>query len=81
MVLLAGAGLTVAQDGVHLLSDHTGRASGEAFVYFVDKQSAQDALSRDREKIGHRWGVTMYYDTVDRPTCWCLAISLFLPCF
>ncbi|XP_034828606.1 heterogeneous nuclear ribonucleoprotein F [Maniola hyperantus] len=48
-------GLTVAQDGVHLLSDHTGRASGEAFVYFVDKQSAQDALGRDREKIGHRY--------------------------
>lgn len=48
-------GLSVAPDGVHLLSDHTGRASGEAFVYFVDKQSAQDALNRDREKIGHRY--------------------------
>ncbi|XP_046967226.1 heterogeneous nuclear ribonucleoprotein H2-like isoform X1 [Vanessa cardui] len=49
------SGLTVAPDWVHLLSDHTGRASGEAFVYFVDKQSAQDALNRDREKIGHRY--------------------------
>ncbi|XP_072929445.1 heterogeneous nuclear ribonucleoprotein H2-like isoform X2 [Epargyreus clarus] len=48
-------GLIVAPDGVHLLSDHTGRASGEAFVHFVDKQSAQEALSRDREKIGHRY--------------------------
>ncbi|XP_041968409.1 heterogeneous nuclear ribonucleoprotein H-like [Aricia agestis] len=48
-------GLMVVQDGVHLLSDHTGRASGEAFVYFADKQSAQEALNRDREKIGHRY--------------------------
>ncbi|CAH0724051.1 unnamed protein product, partial [Brenthis ino] len=48
-------GLSVAPEGVNLLSDHTGRASGEAFVYFVDKQSAQDALERDREKIGHRY--------------------------
>lgn len=49
-------GIPVAPDGVHLLSDQTGRASGEAFVYFVDKESAQEALIRDREKIGHRWG-------------------------
>ncbi|CAB3226895.1 unnamed protein product [Arctia plantaginis] len=48
-------GLTVAADGVHLLSDYTGRASGEAFVHFVDKESAQEALNRDREKIGHRY--------------------------
>ncbi|XP_047504395.1 heterogeneous nuclear ribonucleoprotein F-like [Pieris napi] len=48
-------GIQVAPEGVHLLSDNTGRASGEAYVYFVDKQGAQDALSRDREKIGHRY--------------------------
>ncbi|CAG5034007.1 unnamed protein product [Parnassius apollo] len=48
-------GLTVAPEGVHLLYDHTGRASGEAFVHFVDKGSAQEALNRDREKIGHRY--------------------------
>lgn len=48
-------GIPVAPDGVHLLSDQTGRASGEAFVYFVDKESAQEALIRDREKIGHRY--------------------------
>lgn len=56
-----GAGLTVAADGVHLLSDYTGRASGEAFVHFVDKESAQEALNRDREKIGHRWGEKLLY--------------------
>ncbi|GBP68628.1 Heterogeneous nuclear ribonucleoprotein F [Eumeta japonica] len=49
-------GLRVASDGVHILSDSTGRASGEAFVYFLDKEGAQEALTRDREKMGHRWG-------------------------
>ncbi|CAG9787499.1 unnamed protein product [Diatraea saccharalis] len=48
-------GLSVGPDGVHLLSDHTGRASGEAFVHFVEKGHAQEALNRDREKIGHRY--------------------------
>lgn len=53
----------MAPDGVHLLSDHTGRASGEAFVHFVDKESAQEALNRDREKIGHRWGDKKFITT------------------
>lgn len=56
LIHLGGTGLNVAQDGVHLLSDYTGRASGEAFVHFIDKGHAQEALNRDREKIGHRWG-------------------------
>ncbi|KAJ2947216.1 hypothetical protein O0L34_g16925 [Tuta absoluta] len=48
-------GLPVAPDGVHILSDSAGRASGEAFVHFTNKESAQQALQRDREKIGHRY--------------------------
>ncbi|KAI5635169.1 RNA recognition motif domain-containing protein [Phthorimaea operculella] len=48
-------GLPVAPDGVHILSDHSGRASGEAFVHFTNKESAHQALQRDREKIGHRY--------------------------
>ncbi|KOB67995.1 putative Heterogeneous nuclear ribonucleoprotein H, partial [Operophtera brumata] len=48
-------GITVSPDGVHLLTDSSGRASGEAFVHFNDKGSAQEALTRDREKIGHRY--------------------------
>ncbi|XP_032515791.2 heterogeneous nuclear ribonucleoprotein H2-like [Danaus plexippus] len=58
-------GLSVVQDGVHLLSDHTGRASGEAFVYFVDKQSARDALDRDMEKIGHRY-IEVFLSSADK---------------
>lgn len=53
---MGAPGITVSPDGVHLLTDSTGRASGEAFVHFNDKGSAQQALTRDREKIGHRWG-------------------------
>lgn len=57
---VGGAGLSVAPDGVHLLYDYKGRASGEAFVHFIDKGSAQEALNRDREKIGHRWGASYF---------------------
>lgn len=49
----------MAPDGVQLLPDSSGRASGEAFVYFTDQEGAQEALNRDREKIGHRWGETV----------------------
>lgn len=56
LIHLGGTGLSVAPDGVHLLSDYTGRASGEAFVHFLEKGHAPEALDRDREKIGHRWG-------------------------
>lgn len=48
--------MPVAADGVMLLSDRSGRRTGEAFVFFVDKESADKALDKDREKIGHRWG-------------------------
>ncbi|KAL4711579.1 hypothetical protein ACJJTC_003596 [Scirpophaga incertulas] len=57
-------GLSVGPDGVHLLSDHTGRASGEAFVHFHEKGHAQEALHRDREKIGHRY-IEVFLSTAD----------------
>lgn len=60
---LWGTGLPVCTDGVILLSDHTGRRTGEAFVFFVDKESSENALGKDREKIGHRWGGTKQYKT------------------
>lgn len=71
---MRGPGIPVAPDGVHLLSDQTGRASGEAFVYFVDKESAQEALIRDREKIGHRWGDVHLKVLLFGPWDWCVGI-------
>lgn len=51
-------GLAVSAEGVTILTDHTGRSSGEAFVSFADRAGADSALERDRQEIGHRLGET-----------------------
>lgn len=43
-------------NGITLLTDYSGRSSGEAYVQFVSKEVAEKALQKHREKIGHRWG-------------------------
>lgn len=43
-------------NGITLLTDCSGRSSGEAYVQFVNKEVAEKALLKHREKIGHRWG-------------------------
>jgi len=35
--------------------DRRGRATGEAFVQFESQDDTEQALGRNREKIGHRW--------------------------
>lgn len=54
----SNTGLNVSPDGITILLDNAGRSSGDAFVHFVDKESAERALDKHREKIGHRWGGT-----------------------
>ncbi|CAG9120608.1 unnamed protein product [Plutella xylostella] len=62
-------GLRVAPNGVHLLCDQSGRASGEAFVHFVDKPTAQEALAKDREKIGHRY-IEVFLSSAEEVRSW-----------
>lgn len=50
-------GLEIVPNGITLLTDYSGRSSGEAYVQFVSKEVAEKALQKHREKIGHRWGV------------------------
>lgn len=38
--------------------DRRGRATGEAFVQFESQDDTEQALGRNREKIGHRWVLT-----------------------
>lgn len=57
-------GYSVLTDGVHIMSEWSGRPSGEAFVLFADKEVAQDAMERDREKIGHRY-IELFLSSVD----------------
>lgn len=49
-------GLEIVPNGITLLTDYSGRSSGEAYVQFVSKEVAEKALQKHREKIGHRWG-------------------------
>lgn len=49
-------GLEIVPNGITLLTDYSGRSSGEAYVQFVNKEVAEKALLKHREKIGHRWG-------------------------
>lgn len=37
--------------------DRRGRATGEAFVQFESQEDTEQALGRNRQKIGHRWVV------------------------
>lgn len=52
---MTGLELKKEQDGIHIVQDNRGRATGEAFVQFVNLDDTEKALKRNREKIGHRW--------------------------
>lgn len=49
-------GLEIVPNGITLLTDYSGRSTGEAYVQFVNKEVAEKALQKHRERIGHRWG-------------------------
>ncbi|XP_060526446.1 heterogeneous nuclear ribonucleoprotein H-like [Cylas formicarius] len=48
-------GLEIVPNGITLLTDYSGRSSGEAYVQFVNREVAEQALQKHREKIGHRY--------------------------
>ena len=49
-------GLEIVPNGIALPTDYQGRHTGEAYVQFVNKDTAQKALEKHKEKIAHRWG-------------------------
>ncbi|KHJ49331.1 hypothetical protein D918_00456 [Trichuris suis] len=49
------AGLKLASEGIVFGKDKAGRASGEGFARFKDKESTEKALDLHMEKIGHRY--------------------------
>lgn len=67
---MCGSGLEILPNGISLPTDYTGRSTGEAYVQFVNKDVAERALQKHKEKIGHRWGLMLelwvwvysYYD-------------------
>ncbi|GJP73739.1 hypothetical protein CLOP_g4427 [Closterium sp. NIES-67] len=48
-------GLDIAPDGIVLQLNYQGRATGQAFVRFVDSENATKALDRNRQHIGSRY--------------------------
>lgn len=49
------SGLEVVPNGITIPLDVQGRSSGEAYVQFVDKDVAERAMEKNKEKIGHRY--------------------------
>lgn len=48
-------GLEIIPNGITLLQDPQGRTTGDAFVQFASPEIAERALSKHKERIGHRW--------------------------
>ncbi|MCL4124761.1 UNVERIFIED_CONTAM: hypothetical protein GTU68_024752 [Idotea baltica] len=49
------SGLEIVPNGIALPTDYQGRHTGEAFVQFVNKETAQKAMEKHKEKIAHRY--------------------------
>ncbi|XP_034115512.2 heterogeneous nuclear ribonucleoprotein F isoform X1 [Drosophila albomicans] len=51
----AGLEIKTDREGILFVMDRRGRATGEAFVQFESQDDTEQALGRNREKIGHRY--------------------------
>lgn len=68
MLLLLGCpGLEIVPNGITLPQDYAGRCTGVAYVQFVDKENAEKALLKHKEKIGHRWVGVVHGSSVQEP--------------
>uniref|UniRef100_A0A0V0G3S0 Putative splicing factor hnrnp-f n=2 Tax=Triatominae TaxID=70999 RepID=A0A0V0G3S0_TRIDM len=47
--------LEIVNNGIVLAMESNGRSTGEAYVQFVNKETAEKALMKHKEKIGHRY--------------------------
>lgn len=60
--LIGWVGLEIVPNGIMLPTDFSGRSTGEAYVQFVNKDVAEKALQKHKEKIGHRWGSLYWWE-------------------
>lgn len=47
-------------DGIVMPTDHTGRSTGEAYIQFASRDIAEKAMTKHKDKIGHRWGTVRF---------------------
>lgn len=50
------SGLEIVPNGITITLDEDGKTTGDAFVEFATPDIAQQALKKNKETIGHRWG-------------------------
>jgi len=67
MVIFCGlmcgfTGMQIVPNGIALLADDMGRASGEAYVQFASQSIADLALQKHKEKMGLRWGLCVEWE-------------------
>merc|ERR1719309_548927 len=48
-------GLDITVNGILLTTNYQGRATGEAFVQFANRDHVEEALKKNKESIGHRY--------------------------
>lgn len=48
-------GLDITNNGILLTTNYQGRATGEAFVQFANRDHVEEALKKNKESIGHRY--------------------------
>ena len=47
--------VSIAEEGVLICKDYSGRPSGEAFVELMSEEEVEAALGKHNESMGHRW--------------------------
>lgn len=48
-------GMAIVPNGIVIVKDGQGRAAGDGFVQFTSPELVDQALTKHKEKIGHRW--------------------------
>ncbi|XP_017777377.1 PREDICTED: heterogeneous nuclear ribonucleoprotein H-like [Nicrophorus vespilloides] len=62
------SGLEIVPNGIKLMTDYSGRSSGEAYVQFVNKEVAEKSLQKHREKIAHRY-IEIFRSSLSEVNC------------
>lgn len=77
MLLNFFSGINIQENGVFIKKSVLGRASGEGYVEFVDNANAQAALSKNRDKMDHRYIEIFKSTEADRDKAANISVPIF----